>query len=1630
MISLAQLHSPSLVSSRSPVSPRVTLFALILVIALSLCGVTTTFAQATNNPPVVDPGRTTTLETQQLKALLNDFCDDHGLNPGSQQVLWNGNDVTSSFPYQAGTGQAPYCTYHGTSSGSISAQAGLNTLSVKMCESLYTGGPSVPLCSTTTKQIRYRDVDVTPASQVLDKAPNRAGQYVDFLVAQLGTTGNPGNTNFAVTVTCSGYISNCTPSSSSLTFSGSLQTPQPLRVTFTTGAQDSIGSIQVVVAATNNAEDRSIAGASISNRYPQVLTVGTAQNNNDNQVTAACALDCFAATAAVSTIPYYSMDAPRSVTLAYNGDRVGARAFVYTDVSLGAAADPVSSFTIDVRGASTNARIPFVNGDSVLTFGPGASATQAVRLAGQLDMSSQRVSANAAPGVTGVYPVSVLVTANFRDAVDTSKHYSQSQTITMKLMVVNEQNSAVARGWTVAGVARLYEQSTTDSSALITEGDGSAIYFLKSGSSYVAPLGEFRRLTVSGTDTSRQWLLASVDSTKEIFNYLGLLKKVTDRFGNSVDFDYDISKNPVQLVKIYDPIRTIGSNKVYTELTYGAYGVVKIEDLRTGGASNGGRVTNIVADASGIRSVQDAGGTESFGYDANGRLSMITDPSGNSSTFLYASGPSWKITGLRSPAVPIDIGAGAVRDSMLVTGLQPWQTAGVPFAHIDPNAPPVPVNVSAVAAVVTDPGGHQTRMTVDRWGQPLTVTDPLGNVTTTTRNSNGQALRFTGPDGSVTAYNYTGPFIIQSTQEGLSTTSFTYGAWGQLTLQSGTGPTVEYFTNSTASGRLDSTKVGGQFKTRYTYDSRGRLLTVVDPKLHTTSFSYDPFWGNRDSVATSTGLGSKTKFDRFGRDSLSSSVGHGTTTRTYDDANRLIRHYDGVNSSPATVTYDLDRPARVVDPKGQLFKTEYNALGWPKRLYDAKDTTRFVSMTYNPDGQVTSRTNREGRRIDMSYDALHRRTSRSDALADSVSIAYDALGLRAVAKSFDRNRALVAMDSNFTALSGWTDSVVTWLNGQRFRRYYRMDLVGRLDSLNTVSSTNIDFYARRWFYGQSTGLLDSLRVGTRRVRYHHDTDGLPDTTDWAVGGVSRQQSWTGDHQPDVTSFSTTGFNNAFHRDLDYDNQGRVNADTRWGSNVNGSTTHHRNYGYDGLGELQRAYRDSLATVKQCVTTQTPPYLTCTSSLQTFVTRRLGLYYDPAENLQRQVDSISAVSSTDSVAPGNRLGLHFGVSYAYDRDGNLISRASTGTSAQFGWDASGQLRWAASGTDTTYFDYDAAGQLVRRRKSGGLIDRWFLWDQGQIFAELNAAATDRKTEYAYAGGVDQPAARITGATGASTLEWYQQGTTGNVDGLLDATGATVNQTLSYDEWGALEGSSGSNLSTLRWKGMYYDAAPADLYFARARWYDPQARRFISEDPIGLGGGINQFVFGGNDPINKIDPSGTNTALYCAVIMDPGCLLAAGLSNNILLDLMERWRSFRIEQEGMLQGNRPYHSFQETPYTPSREMMYFQALDDMLEIGGRCRDLARKGALNFPDVVFAAKDRVTYNWPASTTVLGRAFPSTGKVILYPATFVNITKLTNTVAHEWDHIARPFTTAPELDVKGGPSDIVGQHCSSGSF
>jgi RHS repeat-associated protein len=176
----------------------------------------------------------------------------------------------------------------------------------------------------------------------------------------------------------------------------------------------------------------------------------------------------------------------------------------------------------------------------------------------------------------------------------------------------------------------------------------------------------------------------------------------------------------------------------------------------------------------------------------------------------------------------------------------------------------------------------------------------------------------------------------------------------------------------------------------------------------------------------------------------------------------------------------------------------------------------------------------------------------------------------------------------------------------------------------------------------------------------------------------------------------------------------------------------------------------------------------------------------------------------------------------------------------------------TGTDSVTYAYNALGDLARRSTKGH-VDRWFVWEAGQLLEELDSTAQHRVNAFAYLPGTDQPLARITGDA-ASTIEFVQQDGRGDVIGLTN--GASVSQHVLYGPWGNLEAFSGDSLPVTRlgWKGLVWEGGAAQLYYVRSRWYDPQSQSFLTEDPLGLSGGRNTYAYADNDPVNGWDPSG--------------------------------------------------------------------------------------------------------------------------------------------------------------------------------
>jgi RHS repeat-associated protein len=113
-------------------------------------------------------------------------------------------------------------------------------------------------------------------------------------------------------------------------------------------------------------------------------------------------------------------------------------------------------------------------------------------------------------------------------------------------------------------------------------------------------------------------------------------------------------------------------------------------------------------------------------------------------------------------------------------------------------------------------------------------------------------------------------------------------------------------------------------------------------------------------------------------------------------------------------------------------------------------------------------------------------------------------------------------------------------------------------------------------------------------------------------------------------------------------------------------------------------------------------------------------------------------------------------------------------------------------------------------------------------------------------MDDPIARTAGAV----TQYYHQDGLGSVVALSGATGST-DATRRYDAWGNTIASTGT-LPQFGYTGREPDAT--GLIYYRARYYDPSIGRFTQRDPIGLNGGINQYAYVNDNPVNFTDPEG--------------------------------------------------------------------------------------------------------------------------------------------------------------------------------
>jgi RHS repeat-associated protein len=191
---------------------------------------------------------------------------------------------------------------------------------------------------------------------------------------------------------------------------------------------------------------------------------------------------------------------------------------------------------------------------------------------------------------------------------------------------------------------------------------------------------------------------------------------------------------------------------------------------------------------------------------------------------------------------------------------------------------------------------------------------------------------------------------------------------------------------------------------------------------------------------------------------------------------------------------------------------------------------------------------------------------------------------------------------------------------------------------------------------------------------------------------------------------------------------------------------------------------------------------------------------------------------------------------------------------------GKRRCAGRRTAKTYtLSYDAMGRRIQSSitKQGQPSATVQYLDEGQqargeirdgrlsnrLLAGLGLDETITRIAITASGAKDPAASRIFLTDALNSV----------IAQMSDADEPTLQTSYGYSPYGqSTTVGTDSTSNPIQYTSRENDGT--GLFYYRARYYDPVLKRFVSEDPIGLAGGMNMYSYVGGNPISWVDPTG--------------------------------------------------------------------------------------------------------------------------------------------------------------------------------
>jgi RHS repeat-associated protein len=360
------------------------------------------------------------------------------------------------------------------------------------------------------------------------------------------------------------------------------------------------------------------------------------------------------------------------------------------------------------------------------------------------------------------------------------------------------------------------------------------------------------------------------------------------------------------------------------------------------------------------------------------------------------------------------------------------------------------------------------------------------------------------------------------------------------------------------------------------------------------------------------------------------------------------------------------------------------------------------------------------------------------------------------------------------------------------------------DILNRVTSMTSPAGATSYHYDPVNGMLDRITSPEGKVFSYAYNKGQLESLQYPNGITANYAFDTNSNLTDL-NYQRGGGASVARYQYSYDNN-----NMRTGMTDNDGT---HNYTYDSLYQIIAA------------THPTPP-----RPLEQF-------QYDQAGNRLgggRVHNELNQLTEDDSCR------------YAYDADGNMVSKVSkaTGDSTIYTWDIENTLTEVRKSDMLARYTYDVFGRRLSKEVNG--VKTQFRYDDENLILETNDSGVVN-ANYTFGPGIDNPLEMNRNGN----VYYYVKDGLGSVTALTNNSGNIVH-TYKYSVFGEIIAETGDSINNpFTYTSRELDKETGN-YFYRARYYGPKIGRFINEDPIGFWGmDINLYRYVWNSTVNLVD-----------------------------------------------------------------------------------------------------------------------------------------------------------------------------------